>query len=150
MKRNISAFILIALVILGFRYSNTNFDRLVLGSGNYGTDPNPTADITLQNDEYISNSSNGTISLGAANLTTSGYLDLGTSVAGTNAFTTTAEHDTVVISGVTATDIFVVSGKSATLDQQDVLQWTCTTDTLFVHRLAAGQSGLNYSYIRVK
>ncbi len=55
----------------------TNYDRLVLGSGNYGTDPNPTADITLQNDEYITNSTDGQISFGAANLLTTGTLGAG-------------------------------------------------------------------------
>lgn len=37
----------------------THFDRLVLGSSNYGTDPNPTADVTFQYDEYISNATDG-------------------------------------------------------------------------------------------
>lgn len=55
-------------------FEATNLDRLVLGSANYGTDPNPTADITLQNDEYISNAVNGQIDFGAANLTTTGTL----------------------------------------------------------------------------
>ncbi len=56
----------------------SNFDRLVLGSGNYGTDPNTTADITGQNDEYISNYVNGQWDFGAANLTTTGTITSGT------------------------------------------------------------------------
>lgn len=52
----------------------TNFDRIVLGSGNYGEDPNTTADITFQNDEYITNSTDGTLDFGAANLTTTGAI----------------------------------------------------------------------------
>ena len=41
----------------------TNFDRIVTGSNNYGTDPNSSADITLSNDEYIDNATDGTIDL---------------------------------------------------------------------------------------
>ena len=52
----------------------TNFDRLVLGSGNYSTDPNTTADITFQNDEYIDNTTNGRLDMGAANLLTTGTI----------------------------------------------------------------------------
>ena len=39
----------------------SHMDRLILGSGNYGTDPNSTADITLQNDEYIANTTDGEV-----------------------------------------------------------------------------------------
>lgn len=55
----------------------TNLDRLVLGSDNYGTDPNPTADITLQYDEYITNATDGTIDFGAADLITTGTFTYG-------------------------------------------------------------------------
>lgn len=53
----------------------SNFARIVLGTANYGTDPNTTADITFQNDEYIDNSTDGTLDFGAANLTTTGTTD---------------------------------------------------------------------------
>ena len=55
----------------------TNFDRIVLGEGNYGTDPNSTADITLQNDEFITNSTDGIVGFGAANLSTTGTFSSG-------------------------------------------------------------------------
>lgn len=76
MKKNIIGFILGVFVVLslGWFYGATNFDRIVLGSSNYETDPNSTADITLQNDEFISNASDGAISFGAANLSTTGTL----------------------------------------------------------------------------
>ena len=90
------------------------------------------------------------------NLKTGSTLDIdgvveGTaSFRGTNSFTTTAAADTVVISGVDANSIFVVSGKyTAGVDQQDVLQWEAKTDTLIVHRLASGENNLAYSYIRI-
>ncbi|MFX0184090.1 MAG: hypothetical protein ACFE95_13490 [Candidatus Hodarchaeota archaeon] len=54
----------------------SNFARIVLGTSNYGTDPNTTADITLQNDEYITNSTDGTIDFGAATLSTTGNFDI--------------------------------------------------------------------------
>lgn len=66
--------VLITGALLAWASGATNFTRLVLGESNYGTDPAPTADIVLQNDEYISNSSDGTISFGAANLTTTGTI----------------------------------------------------------------------------
>lgn len=134
-------------ILFGFVLAGaTNFDRLVLGSGNYETDPNTTADITLQNDEYISNATDGVMELNAATLNVNG------TVAGTNVFTTTAAADTVVISGTLSTDIFVVSGvyTSGTVDQQDVLQAYAKTDTLIVIRLASGESALKYNWIRLR
>jgi len=77
--RQLTAGFLIALLMVGvlgntgaLQWGATNFDRIVLGSGNYETDPNITADITLQNDEYITNGTDGTIDFGAANLLTTG------------------------------------------------------------------------------
>lgn len=55
----------------------TNFDRLVLGSDNYGADPNTSADIVFQNDEYVDNSTDGTLDFGAAILTTTGQISGG-------------------------------------------------------------------------
>lgn len=123
----------------------TNFDRLVLGSGNYGSDPNSTADITLQNDEYISNATDGVLELNAQTL------NVNATVAGTNVFTTTAAADTVVVSGTLNTDIFVVSGVfTSAIDQQDILQVTAKTDTLIVSRMASGESALKYNWIRLR
>ena len=65
-----------ALVVFLAYAGVTNFDRLVLGSGNFGTDPNSTADITFQNDEYISNATDGTLDFGAATLSTTGNFDI--------------------------------------------------------------------------
>lgn len=48
------------------RQGATNFDYIVFGSGNYGTDPNPGKDITGQNDNWISNDAAGTWSLNGA------------------------------------------------------------------------------------
>ncbi len=61
-KYLIGCFIVLFFMAATF-YSATNFDRLVLGSANYGTDPNPTADITFQNDEYISNATDGVMKI---------------------------------------------------------------------------------------
>lgn len=78
-------------------------------------------------------------------------IQLGALTIGTNVFTTTAAVDTVVITGTTTTDIFIISGKYvAGVDQQDVLQWRAVTDTLFVTRLAAGESAGAYSWLRIK
>ena len=70
-------------------------------------------------------------------------------IRGTDSFTTSATSDTVEISGVTASSIFTVSINDATPVADDLLSWTATTDTLFVHRVAGTTSGLAYSYIRI-
>ncbi len=89
----------------------------------------------------------GTATLDAATL--GGKLIGGTPLRGTNSFTTTATSDTVVISGVSASSIFVVSISDATPIADDLLSWTATTDSLFVHRVAGTTAGLSYSYIRI-
>lgn len=157
MTRNRIALIALILVALvGFSYYGaTNFDRIVLGSGNFGEDPNTTADITGQNDEYISNSTDGTWDMGSANITTTGnvtgLLDLGSTVVGVDTFTTTGTTDTVTISGAAATDVYLITGRlTAGVDQQDVLQWQALSGKLVVHRLASGESALIYSWLRIK
>ncbi len=57
-------------------FGATNFDRLVLGEGNYGEDPNITADITGQNDEYWTNVTNGRWDAGSADIYTSGSISI--------------------------------------------------------------------------
>ena len=76
MKNKLVLWELLPLILLGAALAgrNTNFTRIVLGDSNRGLDPNPTADITLQNQEYISNYVDGQISFGAANLVTTGTL----------------------------------------------------------------------------
>ena len=64
---------LVLFSVFGFLWwGANNLDRIVLGSANYGSDPNPTADITLQNGAYISNATSGTIDFGTANFKKSG------------------------------------------------------------------------------
>ena len=70
---------------------------------------------------------------------------------GVDVFTTTAVTDSVVISGATTDDIYFVTGNlTSAIDQQDILQWQALTDTLVVHRMAAGESALKYGWIRIK
>lgn len=120
------AILLFVFVTVGFAVlAPTNFDRLVLGSGNYGSDPNPTADITFQNDEYISNSTDGTISFGAANLNSTG----------TSTFTTLGA--TTVSGSVSATD----STTSLILKDSAGKKWKLRVNTQGVIR--ADSTGLN-------
>lgn len=97
---------------------------------------------------YIESSADGQLDIvsdGTINI--SGRLVNTASVADTNVFTTTAETDTVTIAGVTTSSIFVVSGMfTSAVDQQDVLQWEAIDGALVVHRLAAGETGLKYSW----
>ena len=73
-----------------------------------------------------------------------------TLLVGTGTFGTTEQEDTVVVTGILATDDFVLSLEAAASDPQDVLSWNVVADTLFVHRPASGASGLTYTYLRIK
>ena len=81
----------------------SNFARIVLGTANYGTDPSTTADIVLQNDETISNYTDGTIDFGAANLATTGTIDF--------AGDFTLENDEIIDNG-TDGDVQVIANDS--------------------------------------
>ena len=83
-------------------------------------------------------------------ITITGDVSLGSTVLGSDAFTTTATADTVVISGALATDKYFVTGKGGSVDQQDVLQVEAKADTLIVHRLASGASALEYNWLRIR
>src|SRR5690606_32988191 len=157
MKQTIFGFAL-GITTIVLLAASTNFDRLVLGSGNYGEDPNPTADITLQNDEYISNYTDGTIDFGAAILATTGAINGGAQIAGIDSFYSTSTTDTIAIPGVAAGDIFVFceyTPNYSTAVDTVLFQFQCKTDTVFVTRVspnnaAAYKSGAQYSYIRIK
>jgi hypothetical protein len=83
--------------------------------------------------------------------TLTGIVTGSSSLRGSNAFTTTAAVDTVLITGLLATDFVFVTGEyKAGVDQQDVLQAEIKADTLIVHRLAAGESGALYNYLIVR
>lgn len=80
-----------------------------------------------------------------------GTITHGALTHGTDVFTTTAETDTVTISGASVNDIYVVSAQwTAGVDQQDILEWEPISTGLVVHRMAAGESALKYSWFRVK
>lgn len=71
-------------------------------------------------------------------------------VIGEDVFETTAETDTVTISGALTTDTYIISGQyTAGVDQQDILQWEAISGKLVVHRMAAGESALKYSWLRI-
>ena len=75
---------------------------------------------------------------------------VGSLMAASGIFATTAETADVAIDGAAITDIYFVAGEfTLGVDQQDVLQWEATADGLTVHRLADGESALNFSWLRV-
>lgn len=82
-------------------------------------------------------------------VTISDEVTLASTVAGVDTFTTTAAADTVLISGAAATDHYFLTAKGGSVDQQDVLQAEAKADTLIVHRLASGASGLVYNWLRL-
>ena len=118
----------LAFVLLGARtyMGATNFDRLVLGSGNFETDPNPTADLTFQNDEYISNSTDGRLDFGAANLLTTGTMG-----AGAGTFTSIASG---AVTGTTGsfTGVFAIADS---VDIQSLVIGRAQNSWLYLLRL---------------
>jgi len=131
---------ILLLIILVFVAGISNFDSITLDNDLVvGDDITVTDDVTIGDDLSVT----GDISVTA-------NLDLGAVIVGQDTFTTTAAADTVVISGALATDYYIVSGVGGSVDQQDVLQVEAKADTLIVHRLASGASGLVYNWIRVK
>ena len=80
----------------------------------------------------------------------SGAIQGGAEVKGTATFSGTATSDTILISGITASDAFVLTVRDATPIADDMLSYTVTTDTLFVHRVAGTTNNLQYTYIRIK
>lgn len=95
-------------------------------------------------DQYIFAPADGQISVVAATFL------LSSTVCDTNSFTTTAAADTVLISGALSTDKYFITGIGGSVDQQDVLQAEAKADTLIVHRLASGASGLKYQWLRIR
>lgn len=100
----IVSLLLVLSVIVMASGQASNFARIVLGTANYGTDPNTTADITFQNDEYISNATDGTLDFGSANLATTGTIDFAADF--------TLENDEIIDNG-TDGDVAIVANDSA-------------------------------------
>ena len=149
MKKLIFLLIFISSV---FYAQNSNFTNIVT-----------SGDVTVGDDLIVTDDVNitGDVSAAAISGTTgtfTGALVLGTTVSldsavtiGVDAFTTTAQTDTVTIAGATTGDFYLVCGKyTAGVDQQDVLQWQAASGKLIVHRLASGESALGYTWIRFK
>lgn len=95
----------------------------------------------------------------ASTLTVNGSIDGNALVAGVDTFTTTAAVDTVVISGITANDIFTIQERlTSAADAIDTVLYVyrSTTDTLFVTRYAVAatsgtlKAGGKFAYIRIK
>ena len=158
MKNKLLALIGIPVIfVLGFAYYGaTNFDRIVLGSSNFGEDPNTTADITGQNDEQISNYTNGSWDFGSASLTTTGSIT-GSLAGDTNSFQKTPDtnrekfHDTTTIAGVTTSSVFSVSIKKAGLPVAgNLLAWHVISGKLVVSRADTTTTGQTYSYLQIK
>lgn len=97
----------------------THFGTLVLGINNFGTDPNGvTVDLTFQNDEYISNSTDGQLNFGAANLVTTGTFNVGASTL-----------SSVTVTGATALSGTIALGDST--DDVTTLNGTITSNQTY-------------------
>lgn len=170
MKRNrsiISITVILFICLSGLLYVNghtankasaSNFDRLVLGSGNYGTDPNPTADITYQNGEYVSNAVDGQLDYGSANLITTGTIS-GKFIGGgwgqfkiiTNSANNQSKFDTLTIAGVDTSYRYIATPlKTVVPVAGDLLACGTIAGKLIVSRADTTTANLKYSYVRVK
>ena len=103
---------------------------------------------TLDGTTQVTGALNFVSGLGSFNL--GGGTSLNLIGTGTGTFTTTVEHDTVLISGALNTDSYLLTPKGTAADPQDVLFAEPKADTLIVHRPASGTSGLVYFYWRFK
>lgn len=163
-----------SLFLLGASFGVTNFDRLVLGEGNFGTDPNTTADLTFQNDEYISNETNGTLDIGSANFTMTGDMtgldsvsttklyagssfSVGSNVGAADTFGVTWASnnqelmDTVTVTNGLTTSVYLVSIKKASAPVAgDLIGWAAIAGKLVVYRVDTTTSNLGYSWIKIK
>lgn len=77
-------------------------------------------------------------------------LNVSSITAGVDTFATTAATDTVLIAGAGVNDLYLITGKGGSVDQQDILQAEPLANKLVVHRLAEGASGLVYFWLRIK
>jgi len=158
MKKTIIAIFISSIFLVGWIVGGgaSNFDRLVLGEANFGTDPNPTADITGVNDEYISNYSNGQWDFGAANLVSTGTLNVGaltttTFIKGRD--TLNGAVDSLKISTIASTDYLVYSIKwtsGVVMDTVDAIAPVFATGKLTLTRADATNGDLVYDYLIMK
>jgi hypothetical protein len=152
----VSLFLFVLLVGFIMGGGASNFDRLVLGEANFGEDPNTTADITGQNDEYISNYTNGRWDFGSANLLTTGTLGVGaltTTSLTKGRDTINGAVDSLKISTIAATDYLVYSIKwvsGVTMDTVDVVTPVFATGKLTFTRKDATNGDLVYDYLIMK
>lgn len=110
---------------------------------------------TISDSAYVDTLTSGvaTITTGTVTtLTASTNLIAGSTVRGSDSFATTAETDTVTISGALDTDYYFLTptGSSIDADSDDLLMAEAGTGQLIVHRPANGTSGLTYNWLRVR
>lgn len=150
-------------MVIGIVYAHNNYfnsllvrNRIIMQAD--ATTSTQSAEIyfeagTADQGTYIYESTDGNLDLVTETSVRvpAGFLTGNASIRGSNTFTTTAAADTVVISGLLATDMVFVTGEYVGgVDQQDVLQAEIKADTLIVHRLANGESAGAYNYLIVR
>jgi hypothetical protein len=155
MKKTIIAIFISSIFLVGWIVGGgaSNFDRLVLGEANFGTDPNPTADITGVNDEYISNYSDGQWDFGAANLVSTGTLNVGaltttTFIKGRDTLNGTV--DSVKNPNIAATDYVLFTIKYGATDTVEEFTPALTSGKLTITRVDSCNGALVYDYLIMK
>lgn len=104
----------------------------------------PTADTLL----IVRNDKNSTLD-STAMVFADGSHQFGVTAGGTNAFSGTAEHDTVAVTGASVNDIYTVTIKGAAAPAAaDLFAVEALATGFAVHRSAAGTSGLEYYWRR--
>jgi len=104
----------------------------------------PTSDTLL----VVRNDKNSTLD-STAMVFADGSHQFGVTAGGTNAFSGTAEHDTVAVTGASVNDIYTVTIKGAAAPAAaDLFAVEALATGFAVHRSAAGTSGLEYYWRR--
>jgi len=126
--------------INGTTPGSTNYEFELLNSNGFAWNN----EYHLDDEDGREYTFNGTIN------NTQTTLDAYKEISARDSFTTTATSDTVRIVGTTTSSVFEVTIIDATPVANDMLSYTTTADTLFVHRPAGTTSGLNYSWKRLE
>jgi hypothetical protein len=111
------------------------------------------ASSTTRNDSMFQITDSGAAGSGRPVFQISNFGDIGggSRFVGQDAFTTTAQNDTVLITGAATTDIYMVTiTGNAPPVAGDPLRAEALSTGLAVHRGASGTSGLTYNWLRIR
>ena len=121
----------------------------------YGALAAPTSGLIIEGRTLIGTSTDNTVDLLQVNgsvsfgkITTSGAFKGSSSTRGTDSFTTTATADTVVVSGATVSDVYMITYTTAVTAAEAPPSVVSTATGFIVTRPAGTTSGATYAWMR--